>query len=134
MLYKLLEELAKISNVREHRGEKLFKDAMDLAHNEKARAAIWWYRLSDGKLEYSETAVTHQDPKAFSAASGCLGWVRGRVLKQDDKAYIVIYTEPWPAKEVPGSTVVDIFNKITGKASIAIDGIVDEDGFDLLET
>jgi hypothetical protein len=63
--------------------------------------AIWWYNVLSQKLEYSETAATHQDRKAFSDGpyDGSKGWIRGRVFKHTDrKYYIVVYV---------GSSVVD---------------------------
>jgi len=63
-----------------------------MAHARKK--AIWWYNVLSQKLEYSETATSHQDRKAFSGGpyDGSKGWIRGRVFKHTDKKYyIVVY-------------------------------------------
>jgi hypothetical protein len=132
MLDKLLRALAEVTNVREHRGKQIIKNATEVAHNDKAKIGIWWYHILDKKLEYSEKAKAHPDSEHFPTANSGPGWVRGRVLKYDDKAYVIVYLEPWPAKEVSGRTIADIFNQITDTASVKIHGIVDEEGFDLL--
>ena len=128
MLNELLEKLIKISNIKEGKRKRLFKDAMSLAHYKDTLVGIWWYLPTSGKLEYSEEATTHQDYDRFTMLPDSRGWVRGRVFKDKGKGYIVAYLEDWLANKIPGKAIADIAEKISKKATISIAGIVDEEG------
>jgi len=95
------------------------------------RTGIWWYRISDGKLEYSEAAATHLDYKRFTLLNG--GWrglARGLVFMKDGKRSIFIYMQDPVMRNAvdPDKHITDIKNKISKKIGFPISGIVDEDG------
>ena len=95
------------------------------------RTGIWWYRISDGKLEYSEEATTHLDYKRFTPPnSGWQGWARGMAFMNDGKRSIFIYMQDPVMRNAvdPDKHIADIKNKISEKIGFPISSIVDEDG------
>ena len=99
------------------------------------RIGIWWYRLSDGKLEYSAEAVTHLDHKRFTAPnSSWRGWARGFAFMNNGKRSIFVYMQDSEMKNVldQGRCIADIKNKISKKISFAIGDVIDENGRSLV--
>lgn len=129
----LLEKLLNIPNVLlESHGEMVIPDAMSKAHYKDVLRGVWWYRLSDGFLDYSKTAKSHMDD-CFVASESPRGWVRGRVGDDNGKVFCFIYVCDFTKGAMPGRVLYDIFKKVKQASGLPIEYFTDEDGYSLLE-
>ena len=134
MISDLLEKLREMEDINEHRGERVIPRAMGLAYSkEKSQVGIFFYHVSSGELLYSEEATSHFQFKYFPEVNmkdG--GWGRGYVFLYEGKGYVLIQLGDLGRKQLPGTVVAKIVEKISQLSPIEIVGIVDEEGRDFV--
>ena len=142
MLDKLLEKLKSITDVKENRGERILNDPVGESHFRDQLVGIWFYHVPTGELVYSEEATSHWDYKNFDVDSkfdmkdgdgaAAAGWCRGRVFQVKGIGYIFIYLDNSLRMRVPGYALADIAQKLRAEASVDIDFVLDDQGYNLL--
>lgn len=132
MKQEILEKISKTYNLLEFLGKTVVPDAMITVHRKEGLKGIWWYRPSDGKLEYSEKARSHFDDEFNLADPESRDLVRGRVGMFKGKPYLFIYTHDFSDERVPGSLVADLVTKLERSSGLELDVVVDEEGRDLV--
>lgn len=117
--------------ILEHR--RLLKNAFTLAHENKT--AVWWCDLKTDLLEFSFTAGGHLD-KEFKLRDRARdpNVYRGRVFNYGGLNYLIIYHRPDNTSWIKRSISQKILRKIEYLYQPEIDYVIDEEGFDLMES
>jgi len=128
-----ISKLQEVQDVREEYGDQVVQKAGSQAHFGNV-IGVFWYNSLSGDLDYQPGNFDHAK---FSNREDYIktdGMVRGRVVKDNasDKTFIFVYTDDF-GREVPGSAINDLYNKITDASKEHIRYVVDELGRDLVE-
>jgi hypothetical protein len=122
-MQKLLEQLLTLTN------NCILPHAFDVAHYELDSVLfIWWYHKATGLLECEPASVrSHSNPKYFTAArEGDGGWSKGRIIKKNDKVYLVLYIRTFLSYKLTNQQFQDLFSKLQRYTTIDI--VIDEEG------
>lgn len=130
---KRLEELKQCPNVVVLRGERIIPDAMSLAFRTETRVGLLWYRAESKVIAFSSTARSHFHMDEFPMVTDIRGgWVRGAVFKKDGTNYLLVFKVDFPGGIVHGQDLAAVHHQSEAICKEAIEGIVDEEGFNLL--
>jgi hypothetical protein len=108
----------------------ILKDAFTLAHQPGNKIGVWWYRASNGELEYSTEAQGHLDQR-FSLrqqAGKDKTILRGRLFAINNKIWLIVYSSPYSRGHLPVKVLNDLRTKVEAVSCRRADFIVNEKG------
>jgi len=130
-----LEEKILKMNLQEKGVKRLKTPPYAAVHYTDNLKGLWYFNILTKKLEYSDTAKSHQDCDSFTEpfSSNSKGWVRGRVFKGEGKYYIFVYLEDWIKWPITRSTISSIYTQIQKTCGYEISDVLDAHGHSLTE-
>lgn len=133
MLKEIIEKLKVAGNTVPKITEVVaVPDAIGTVHRKDGKHSIWWYRIPDGKLEYSETARSHFDDDFDLADPESRKLVRGRIgILPDGRYFVLVYVGDFSGV-LMGNVLADLLVKLERVSGLELDVVVDEEGHDLL--
>lgn len=112
--------------------KRILPEALSLMNRPDSRCALWWYRADTREMAFSSEARTHFQLVHFPIIKDVRGWVRGAVIEKDGLTYILVFLCDFPEGVIPGEVISNIFSLAESLFCKKINGLVDEQGRDLL--
>ena len=127
-----LKEIKGIKNLLENYGDTVIPKAGMKAHIGDI-VGVFWYNSLNNNLDYKTGSTNHSDFQKAKEYSKTKGMIRGRVAKDDDKVYMLLYPGDFDDRTLSGDVVNNIYDLLSNKVKDVISYIVDESGKDLVE-
>lgn len=127
-----LKELELCQDVRAIERKRILPEALSLMNRPDSRSALWWYRADTCVMAFSREARTHFQMEHFPVIKDVHGWVRGAVIEKDGLSYILIFLCDLPEGTIRGEVISNIFSLAESLFCKKVNGLVDEQGRDLL--
>jgi hypothetical protein len=96
---------------------------------------LFWYDIENDSLDYEPfvKGMYHTDTKGYEKNAKNPLVLRGRVFKDGDKNYIIVYPSDFKSFNFAIPKLPSLLNKVSADSNLLISGIVDEGGSNLLE-
>jgi len=124
---KLIEQL-----IREQNLNYLLPNAFDYSQDPKNKLLVWFYNLVSGHFEYSKTAINHSEVVRDKGLVLDNNWLRGRVIKVNDKIYLIVYLRGFLHNPLNELKFEDLLRKVL-RVTPEIDYVIDDFGLEVTE-
>lgn len=129
---KRLKDLEQCPDVVALKGKRVMPEAMLLAFGPETRLGLFWYRPGSPLIHFSPEARSHFHMAHFPEATDVRGLVRGAVFQKGAVNYLLVFKVDFPGGIISGENLASLHHLAEAICRQRIDGIVDEEGRDLL--
>ena len=135
---ELINKLLQIFEVKETREDKsdipVVRGVISKSHD--APIGLFWWDFRENKLSYTPytPGLYHGALSDFSQMKGNDSIIRGRLFKDGEKNVVLVYLTDYDRMPMTQDSLNSLASAVSSEANVTVSYVVDENGFDLVES